>query len=342
MVRRLSLLALLLVLSLPQVSWAKSRPTTHRVYPGHTLGKIAKRYNVSVAALCTANGISRRSPIKPGQTLVVPARSDKDGRKALLLRKQGKFAKQGVPKPGAANKRAAPRPKKAERTGKRRKTAPTKNSWRKYRKPARRAGYVTLKATGRRWSGYALVKGNRISSRARRGFRHALYSWRSGAEVKIDSRLIRVLTKVSDTFGGRPIKIASGYREHSYARESKHKLGRACDFAVEGVPNEAVRDYLRTQGALGVGYYPHSSFVHVDVRKRATTWVDYSRPGQRPRYKRKQKPVNKRVLASPASAASPAVKPLKSKVETGAGAESSRAPSKSATARQSAKPTDTK
>ncbi len=38
------------------------------------------------------------------------------------------------------------------------------NSWKKYMRPARRAGYVTLRSTGRRWEGYAVVKGNRLAA----------------------------------------------------------------------------------------------------------------------------------------------------------------------------------
>lgn len=44
----------------------------HVVQPGETLGGIARRYRVTVAALCAANGIDRASPIRPGQELRVP------------------------------------------------------------------------------------------------------------------------------------------------------------------------------------------------------------------------------------------------------------------------------
>jgi LysM repeat protein/predicted esterase len=61
---------------------AAGAPQTHTVADGHTLGKIAKRYNVSIEALCNANGISRRDAIKPGQKLVIPDPDDKDGANA--------------------------------------------------------------------------------------------------------------------------------------------------------------------------------------------------------------------------------------------------------------------
>jgi predicted esterase len=44
----------------------------HVVGDGQTLGKIAKRYQISIAALCKANGMTRRDKIKPGQHLNIP------------------------------------------------------------------------------------------------------------------------------------------------------------------------------------------------------------------------------------------------------------------------------
>jgi hypothetical protein len=62
--------------------------------------------------------------------------------------------------------------------------------------------------------------------------------------------------------------------------------GLACDFRVVGVRNQDLRDYLRRgYEKVGVGYYPNSSFVHLDVRKdRSAFWIDYSGPGERATY----------------------------------------------------------
>jgi hypothetical protein len=62
--------------------------------------------------------------------------------------------------------------------------------------------------------------------------------------------------------------------------------GLACDFRVEGVKTAELRDYLRkTFDKVGVGYYPNSTFVHLDVRKeRSAFWIDYSGPGERSVY----------------------------------------------------------
>ena len=64
-------------------------------------------------------------------------------------------------------------------------------------------------------------------------------------------------------------------------------LGRGATRSAELPGNDRiedeVRDYLRTTyPKIGLGYYPHAGFIHVDVgRTRAAYWVDYSRPGER-------------------------------------------------------------
>jgi uncharacterized protein YcbK (DUF882 family) len=114
----------------------------------------------------------------------------------------------------------------------------------------------------------------------------------TGKRPRVHRRLVRLLARVSDQFGGRPIRVVSGFRERSHSASSRHKLSRAIDFSIPGVPNRALRDYLRTFSAVGVGYYPNSTFVHFDVRKKSAYWVDYSGPGEGPRYARSQTSSN--------------------------------------------------
>ncbi len=93
--------------------------------------------------------------------------------------------------------------------------------------------------------------------------------------------------EVSDHFGGRTLHVVSGFRPYSpaqYTPHSNHNVGRAMDFSVEGVPNTVVRDFCRTFRNAGVGYYPNSSFVHLDVRTAKAYWIDYSHPGEAPHY----------------------------------------------------------
>lgn len=70
--RALWLLLAIVVLTLPATAWAEQR--VHVVGAGHTLGKIAQRYRITIDELCQANGISRRDRIKPGQKLVIPSK----------------------------------------------------------------------------------------------------------------------------------------------------------------------------------------------------------------------------------------------------------------------------
>jgi len=223
---------------------ASDGPRSHTVYPGQTLGKIAKRYNVTIEQLCAANGIRRNAAIKPGQKLLVP---DKNGQVAASARKRS-------------------------------------GSWKDYAAPPRRKGYLILEAPTKRWRGYALGRSGRVLPKAKDSIDRMLASWRTGKRHPIDPKLIQLVVKVSDTFGGRPIRVVSGYRERSFAVESKHKVGRALDFSIPGVPNAALKEFLRTLGTVGVGYYPNSTHVHLDVRERRTFWVDTSAPGESPEH----------------------------------------------------------
>ena len=85
------------------------------------------------------------------------------------------------------------------------------------------------------------------------------------------------------------------------------------DFRVQGVSNRAVRDYCRTFVATGCGYYPRSVFVHMDTRDESAQWVDWSRPGERPRYGSEGHPPPVRrptVTHAPTETPDPAVPPV--------------------------------
>jgi uncharacterized protein YcbK (DUF882 family) len=118
-------------------------------------------------------------------------------------------------------------------------------------------------------------------------FSRLLRSELTEAVQPADPRLVAIVAMISDHFKGRDILVVSGYRPYSpqqYTPHSNHNVGRAIDFSVRGVANDVLRDYCRTFRNVGVGYYPNSSFVHLDVRGSKAYWVDYAGPGQRPRY----------------------------------------------------------
>ena len=91
--------------------------------------------------------------------------------------------------------------------------------------------------------------------------------------------LLAHLQSLADAFAGRAITIVSGHRP-SANRTSKHRVGRALDVRVEGVPRARVVEVARALDGCGVGYYPNSTFTHLDVRPRNAYWVDRSGPGQ--------------------------------------------------------------
>lgn len=98
-------------------------------------------------------------------------------------------------------------------------------------------------------------------------------------------RLLELLQAVVEHFPGRPIEIVSGYRPGEGA--SRHSHARALDMRVVGVRHEDLRDFARTLPDAGVGFYPNSVFIHLDVRdpdEGRAFWTDYSGPGETPRY----------------------------------------------------------
>jgi hypothetical protein len=216
---------------------------------------------VSIDALCNANDLVRSAVLKPKQKLIIPTADDPDGSAARALEQRG-FLDDPNPRPSAK--------------------AASSNEWRRYATKPWRRGYITLRSGDKQWRGYVLGPRGTLLPAATKNISDVLASWRTGKRVDIDRGLIRLIARVSDTFGGRPIRVVSGFREHSYVPSSRHPQGRALDFSIDGVPNEAVRDYLRTLAKVGVGYYPNSSFVHADTRDAATYWIDYSGPGEPP------------------------------------------------------------
>lgn len=101
----------------------------------------------------------------------------------------------------------------------------------------------------------------------------------------LDPGLLTRIDSIAKHFTGKHISIVSGYRPRS--RGSLHQSARAIDLRVAGVSNEEVVAFCKTITDTGCGYYPNSSFVHIDVRAPGTgavSWIDASGPGEAPRY----------------------------------------------------------
>jgi hypothetical protein len=98
--------------------------------------------------------------------------------------------------------------------------------------------------------------------------------------------LLALLAEVSQHYKGKTIQVMSGYRVAGgfTSRESRHTKGAAMDIRLDGVGNRQLCDYLRHFRNVGVGFYPHSSFVHFDVRDKNAYWIDLSGAGRKPSY----------------------------------------------------------
>lgn len=131
-----------------------------------------------------------------------------------------------------------------------------------------------------------------VGKRARKRLTQFLRDWRTGKSKRMPERLLWNLYLVGQRFDA-PIEIISAYR-HNERKSSRHKQGKAIDFRVVGVDNREVWNYCKRFDNVGLGLYPNSNFVHMDVRDRSYYWIDDSGPGEEANYKdgvaqRKQK-----------------------------------------------------
>lgn len=143
--------------------------------------------------------------------------------------------------------------------------------------------------TGQRLTVSLFDRRGRVDRGALRKINRLFRCQRTGRVRSIALQLISNLNRISRAFGHKPIYFYSGYRSRKVERGgSYHTRGRAVDFRIGGVSNRRLRDYIRkTFSRVGVGYYPNSLFVHMDVRpKRSAFWIDFSGPGEPADYAR--------------------------------------------------------
>lgn len=106
---------------------------------------------------------------------------------------------------------------------------------------------------------------------------------RTSAMHPVEPRLLARIYKVARHFEAAELRVISGYRLPKPGGRSNHGRGRALDLVVPGQTDEDVAKFARDQGYCGVGIYPISGFVHIDVRDRSYFWVDTSGPGAKRR-----------------------------------------------------------
>lgn len=93
----------------------------------------------------------------------------------------------------------------------------------------------------------------------------------------IDHRLVELMARLKGSLrSSQPIQVVCGYRSpetnemlhettEGVAANSLHMYGEAVDLRVIDRPLRYVHRVAVGLKAGGVGYYPHSNFVHVDV-----------------------------------------------------------------------------
>jgi len=237
------------VLQIPDVlidGWTKG----HVVRKGDTLARIARRYKVSIDELKEINRIGPKGRLKVGRRLVIP----KGKRVDVEYEAAGE---------GGAKKTV----KKVE-----------KERW------DGKATVVRVRGKSERKTMTMFDKRGRVRTYARRTISRLARS-KKGKVRNLHPRLIRLIGKVAEHYPGKDIEIISGFRPHRRGhKRSQHSKARAVDFRVRGVGNLELYRYLKTFDKVGVGYYPNSTFVHLDVRDRKYTWTDVSGPGEAARY----------------------------------------------------------
>ena len=109
---------------------------------------------------------------------------------------------------------------------------------------------------------------------------HLMRCLRTDRAKPIDPRLVDALRDIAREVGGK-LDLVSGYRapqhrwDHNY-----HNRAQAADIRVPGMPAYKLRGIARKLGIKGVGWYPTTNMIHVDVRDEPYYWVDWSASGQ--------------------------------------------------------------
>lgn len=100
---------------------------------------------------------------------------------------------------------------------------------------------------------------------------------RTHSEHDMNPELIALLMRISASYNNATLHIISAHRYPDgtvTSPTSQHTMGTASDIRIPGVPVEALAERAKALGARGVGIYPRSRFVHVDVRVKPYTWRD--------------------------------------------------------------------
>ncbi|MBY0271832.1 MAG: DUF882 domain-containing protein [Alphaproteobacteria bacterium] len=108
---------------------------------------------------------------------------------------------------------------------------------------------------------------------------------RNNLEHPMDAKLFDLMHKLQSTLGVQePYKVICGYRSQQtnatlhrkskgVAKNSLHMQGKAIDVCLEHTSLKELCQAARSLKAGGVGYYPKSNFVHLDIRPKPAFWT---------------------------------------------------------------------
>jgi uncharacterized protein YcbK (DUF882 family) len=112
--------------------------------------------------------------------------------------------------------------------------------------------------------------------------------WRdtkSGDVRAVRAELYEHLSRICDHYPDQRVDLVSGFRFHE-RDSSRHFHASAMDIRIKGVSIRELYNFAETldvgvenEGALGVGIYPTSQFIHVDFRapgEPSYRWTDWS------------------------------------------------------------------
>jgi uncharacterized protein YcbK (DUF882 family) len=121
------------------------------------------------------------------------------------------------------------------------------------------------------------ANGNRYDISGLFAIDQALMDHRAWQIARIDLKLVNLLYQINRYVGlDHKINIISGYRSpktnhnlrrynKGVAKKSHHMKAEAADIQISGVRLSRLRGIAKGLAQGGVGYYPRSNFLHIDV-----------------------------------------------------------------------------
>src|ERR1044071_7325713 len=130
--------------------------------------------------------------------------------------------------------------------------------------------------------------------------------WRdtkTGDVRAVRAELYEHLSRICDHFPDHRVDLVSGFRFHE-RDSSRHFHASAMAIRIKGISIRELYNFSQTldvgvdsEGALGIGIYPTSQFIHIDFRapgEPSYRWTDWSGHdgGKKPRTQPARKPVS--------------------------------------------------